>query len=98
MHMRQHRLFPIIGHYLFLVLAIVSMLTTATLTSSVTTQPSYSLDKQNHIGTLSPDPKIQTILSMINETLLRTYLKTLVDYAPRVTGTYGCQQTASYIH
>ncbi|MFH1101759.1 MAG: M28 family peptidase [Methanobacteriota archaeon] len=47
---------------------------------------------------LRQDPKISTILSMINETLLRTYLETLVSYGPRMTGTKGCEQAATYIH
>ncbi len=42
--------------------------------------------------------KIQTILNSINEPLLRSYLETLVDLAPRYTGTAGCERAASSIH
>lgn len=42
--------------------------------------------------------KIQMILNSITEPLLRSYLETLVDLAPRYTGTAGCEQAASFIH
>ena len=47
---------------------------------------------------LSVDPKISTILSMINETMIRNYLTNLLSYGPRLTSNYGCQQAAKYIH
>jgi hypothetical protein len=35
---------------------------------------------------------------MINESLLRDYLETLVGFGPRMTGTYGCEKSAAYIY
>ena len=54
--------------------------------------------KNNEPNITNIDPKISTILEMINETLLREYLETLVGYGPRMTGTYGCQKAAEYIY
>ncbi len=42
--------------------------------------------------------KIQTILDSINESLLRTFLETLISFGSRYTGTYGCEKAASFIH
>jgi len=44
------------------------------------------------------DPKIDAILSMIDENLILGYLRTLVGYGPRTDGTYGCVLSAHYIH
>lgn len=41
--------------------------------------------------------KIQEIMDLIDEDLLSEYLTTLVGFAPRATGTFGCQQTADYL-
>jgi hypothetical protein len=35
---------------------------------------------------------------MIDEDLLKEYLKTIVDFGPRYTGTYGCEKAAEYIY
>jgi hypothetical protein len=42
--------------------------------------------------------KIQDILSMINEKLILQYLQKIVGFGPRVSGTYGCEKAAQYIH
>ena len=42
--------------------------------------------------------KISGILEMINETLIREYLETIVGFGPRMTGSYGCEKAAQYIH
>ncbi len=42
--------------------------------------------------------KIDEILDMIDENLLFTYLQTIVGFGPRVSGTYGCEKAAQYIH
>ncbi len=42
--------------------------------------------------------KIDDILSLIDEKLLREYLQTIVGFGPRATGTYGCEKAAQYIH
>ena len=41
--------------------------------------------------------KIMEIMDLIDEDLLSEYLAILVGFAPRATGTYGCQQTADYL-
>jgi len=48
--------------------------------------------------TSAANPKITAVLSQINENLLREYLTTLVNYAPRTDGTYGCILASRYIH
>lgn len=42
--------------------------------------------------------KIDDILSIIDENLLLQYLQTIVGFGPRVSGTYGCEKAALYIH
>ena len=43
------------------------------------------------------NPKINNILDMINESIVKGYLQDIVDFGPRVTGTYGCDQAAEYL-
>lgn len=42
--------------------------------------------------------KIQDVLLMIDETLILQYLQKIVGFGPRVSGTYGCEKAAQYIH
>lgn len=42
--------------------------------------------------------KISEIIQMINESLLLGYLEDIVDFAPRTTGTYGCEKAVEYIY
>ncbi|MFO7677762.1 MAG: M20/M25/M40 family metallo-hydrolase [Thermoplasmatota archaeon] len=44
------------------------------------------------------DQKITQILNIIDEDLVFEYLKTLVGFGPRMTGTYGCEKAAEYIY
>jgi len=55
---------------------------------------SGQLSQLNRLG----DPKISAVLDLIDEDLLREYLTTLVGFAPRMTGTYGCEKSAEYMH
>jgi hypothetical protein len=48
--------------------------------------------------TMTSSQKITSIISMINETLIREYLETIVGFGPRMTGSYGCEKAAQYIH
>jgi hypothetical protein len=57
-------------------------------TSSFTNQKLNTMDAE----------KINDILSMIDETLVLEFLETIVGFGPRVTGTYGCEKAAQYIH
>jgi len=43
------------------------------------------------------DDKILSIINDINESLVIEYLTTLVNLAPRYSGTYGCEKSAEYI-
>jgi hypothetical protein len=53
--------------------------------------------EQQSLGTTT-NPKINAVLSKIDQHLLLGYLTTLVNYAPRTDGTYGCELSAKYIH
>lgn len=88
--------------YKVLGVAFVFLLMSSVITStaSFSNTKSKYLDiptKINQSGLIKIDQKITTILEMINESLLREYLETLVGYGPRWTGTYGCQKSAEYI-
>jgi hypothetical protein len=61
-------------------------------------QKSELSNNSSKITTLAADPKIATILSLITEDLLRGFLAPLVSYGPRMTGTYGCEKAAQFIH
>ncbi|MDG6228693.1 MAG: M28 family peptidase [Candidatus Thermoplasmatota archaeon] len=50
------------------------------------------------LNNLTSSEKIETILDMITEDLLRSFFEPLIDCGPRYTGTYGCQQAALFIH
>ena len=79
----------------FIIFIILSLLFSTTGTSLI----SHTLsDAPSDNTAISSDPKITAIINSINESLLREYLTSLVGFAPRVTGTYGCQQAATYIH
>jgi hypothetical protein len=58
---------------------------------------SFQNSEYQRTGTAS-DSKIEAILSMIDETLVLGYLRTLVGYGPRTDGTYGAELSAQYIH
>ncbi|UCD14161.1 MAG: M28 family peptidase [Thermoplasmatales archaeon] len=87
---------------------VLSVLIVFLLIGAVTTSTAIFLDakkqsfvsstKINQLDIANNDPKIETILEMINESLLREYLEILVGYGPRLTGTYSCQKSAEYIY
>ena len=54
--------------------------------------------RNNQVRSMGMDGKIAMILDRINESLLRGFLEALVDFSPRMTGTYGCEQAAKYIY
>jgi len=53
--------------------------------------------KENTTNFQANEEKITQIMDLITLDLLEEYLSTLVGFAPRATGTYGCQQTADYL-
>jgi aminopeptidase YwaD len=82
-------------------LAFFIVLLLSTSASSIT----FSMQQNTHTSvidrqelTTTSDQKITDILSMIDEDLILNYLQTIVGYGPRMTGTYGCEKTAQYIH
>lgn len=84
-------------HSIFLIIFIVLLCIMPAQSISITRN-----DNKIYQNYLTYDPslnsdKIQTILNTIDESLLRSYLEPLVDLAPRYTGTYGCEQAASFI-
>ena len=81
------------------VLLLMSSVITSTASFSDTNSKYLDIStKINRLGIINVDPKITTILEMINESLLQEYLETLVGYGPRMTGNYGCQKSAEYIY
>jgi hypothetical protein len=80
---------------LVLIITVV-LCTQAALSSTTITAPPPS-STGNSLGNPT-SMKINDVLSKIDENLLRGYLTTLVDYAPRTDGTIGCTLTAKYIH
>jgi hypothetical protein len=60
--------------------------------------PVLSAYGENQIITSERDNKITQVVGIINEDIVFEYLKTLVGYGPRMTGTYGCEKTAEYIY
>ena len=64
--------------------------------SSVYEQNTWGLEKNRPRH--SNQQKIQEILSIIDETLILQYLQKIVGFGPRVSGTYGCEKAAQYIH
>ena len=77
---------------------IVILLTLVSLATSAASLPLATSFSTNQNNGNSNDSKINTILDMINATLIREYLETLVGFGPRMTGTYGCEKAAEYIH
>lgn len=67
----------------------------AVISTSTTNNPLSTLDGLT--GHPSSTSKTSSIIEMINETLLRRYLEPLVSYGPRMTGTFGCEQSAAFI-
>ena len=76
----------------------ILLLSPLTITATTTTQHNTSTKIITTPTPLQGNQKIETILNQIDENLLETCLTPLVDYAPRWTGTYGCEQSAQYIH
>lgn len=82
-----------------LIYFVVILICTQATALGISINPTTSFPNSNYkTKGATTSPKINAILSMIDENLLLGYLKPLVDYAPRVTGTYGCELTAKYIH
>lgn len=60
--------------------------------------PILSAFQQHPTLSLNDTDTIDQVLEIINENLVFEYLKTLVGYGPRMTGTYGCEKAAQYIY
>ncbi|HDM66880.1 MAG TPA: Zn-dependent exopeptidase M28 [Thermoplasmatales archaeon] len=72
---------------------LVSIIVFLLLTSSTLTAEN-KID-ENHAPILE---KILKATQLIDEDLLQSFLKPLVDFAPRYTGSYGCIKAAEYIY
>jgi aminopeptidase YwaD len=83
---------------LLAVFSTIILLSTSASLSSAYIQNPTPLFTNNQTPTSAGDPKIQQVLSMINQDILRGYLQTLVEYGSRMDGTYGCDLAARYIH
>jgi hypothetical protein len=73
------------------------LLCTQTVTAS-TNLTATSPDTAKQTARTSTEMKINDVISKIDQNLLREYLTTIVNYAPRTDGTFGCALTAKYIH
>ncbi len=80
---------------LFILISISIPVSSVTLVSQK--NPNTS-DADTQTIRLTTAGKIDEILAMIDENLLLTYLQTIVGFGPRVSGTYGCEKAAQYIH
>jgi hypothetical protein len=83
------------------VCVISGLLLLSLLASSATTFPRFQEDWFISIDdqfTPIIDPTIARVVEMINKSLLRKYLKDIVAFGPRVTGTYACEKAAEYIY
>ncbi len=85
-------------HIVIVLLIVLSLNTsTSSISSSQQNVTNTSVfNPQNQITTYSQ--KITDIISMINETIIREYLETLLEFGPRVTGSEACEKAAQYIH
>jgi hypothetical protein len=87
-----------IFHTAIVLLIVISLNTTVSSISftqqNITSTP--ILDEQ--LLSTTNNQKITDIISLINETLIREYLETIVGFGPRMTGSYGCEKAAQYIH
>lgn len=52
----------------------------------------------SYLNNATYSEKIETILELVTEDLLRSFYEPLLEFGPRYTGSYGCQQAASFIH
>jgi len=59
---------------------------------------SFTSASNNGNAQITVDAKIANIIKMVNESLLRGYIKALVECGPRATGTYDCEKAAKYIY
>ncbi len=67
--------------------------------SSIAVFNTSTVSLKNDYNLLDSDfSKISEIIQMINESLLLGYLEDIVDFAPRTTGTYGCEKAVEYIY
>ncbi|VVB61915.1 Peptidase family M28 [uncultured archaeon] len=83
------------------IIALLIVISLSTSTSSISlSQQKDTITSvfDTRIQSTNTSQKITDILSMINETLIRKYLQIIVGYGPRMTGTYGCEKAAQYIH
>jgi hypothetical protein len=80
------------------ILILVLLVSTAASTVRLTPQDGSLTMKKEQYTNLTTDQKIDQILSVINQDLILGYLKTLIGYAPRMDGTYGCELSGRFIH
>jgi aminopeptidase YwaD len=52
----------------------------------------------SNVSSYQGGDKIDEVLSFIDENLVMGYLQTIVGFGPRMTGSYGCEKAAAYIH
>jgi len=55
------------------------------------------LKENNYNHLLEENTKIQQIIEMVNESIIKNYLEELVEIGPRATGTEGCDEGADFL-
>ncbi len=63
----------------------------------VTTQNNYNLTYLKRNPLSYEKSKIQQIIEMVNESIIKDYLEELVEIGPKMTGSEGCKQAAKYL-
>jgi len=66
-------------------------------TSAVNFSKTENVPTENSLHTLDLSVNILDLITQVNESLVRYYLKGLVDIGPRYTGSDNCKKAANYI-
>ena len=83
---------------IFFVLAFVPLIISATAIPLTSITIPLATNENHTSALLGTDQKITSLLAMINETMLQTYMETLLSYGPRLTSSYGCKKAAAFIY
>ena len=69
------------------------------ITPAMTTYSAKSIHRLQPLEQYSDqEQKINAIISLINESVIETFLQDLVAIGPRMTGTYGCEKAGEFIN
>jgi len=80
-----------------IILVISILILTPTISAISNINQNREENIRTEINATNVNSKIIDILDKINESMLKEYLRELVEIGPRYTGTYGCEKAADYI-